>query len=163
MIQFTLSTVLYLSINLFKESPARFNSREFHLIWLRLREERRSANKYSSLKVFAFLIKEMNAMPIFVEDWYWAITCWCSRLIAYRVENQNKKYKTIDDCVFGSTLVRFKGNNLRLEINLSIRKGFHVNGLCSGFCSPFRPLSVTISPIVEHTEWLKTRSWNVLS
>lgn len=51
MLQFTLSTVLYLSINLFKESLVRFNSREFSLF------SRRSANKYSSLKVFAFLIK----------------------------------------------------------------------------------------------------------
>ena len=51
MLQFTLSTVLYLSINLFKKSLVRFNSREFSLF------SRRSANKYSSLKVFAFLIK----------------------------------------------------------------------------------------------------------
>lgn len=63
MIQFTLSTVLYLSINLFKESLrfAWISLRFRRFFFISPHGQRRSANKYSSLKVFAFLIKEINA------------------------------------------------------------------------------------------------------
>lgn len=85
MIQFTLSTVLYLSINLLKESlrlirvnfasipmSPRFICTKCAKMPKREQRRKRSTNKYSSLLVFAFLIKRNKRE--WGLDWYSAIT-----------------------------------------------------------------------------------------